>query len=159
MNKWKERRRKGKKWKRETKEDYFNELMKCSKWLQMIAIFQRLLHFTTGDCCRADDHEIKSCAYPPKSKKWYDYHQTTRLMAQNRDAQYFPCTEDGKSRKSIETVVKNEIWSRHIMATKEETELAEIAHLVPATSGHAHTYWFVADFLYGVDTNRTWKSR
>mmetsp|Transcript_13340 Transcript_13340/g.36788 ORF Transcript_13340/g.36788 Transcript_13340/m.36788 type:complete len:114 (-) Transcript_13340:799-1140(-) len=32
----------------------------------------------------------------------------------------------------------------------------EIAHLVPAGKMATHSYWFVTDFLFGIDEKRSW---
>ena len=36
------------------------------------------------------------------------------------------------------------------------TASSEIAHLVPAAANPANSYWFVTDFLFGIDDHREW---
>jgi hypothetical protein len=61
----------------------------------------------------------------------------------------------GQSRTSISTENARAIWEENVTGSAS----GEIAHLVPSSPGHANTYFFVTDFLFGYDENRTWATQ
>mmetsp|Transcript_7948 Transcript_7948/g.19780 ORF Transcript_7948/g.19780 Transcript_7948/m.19780 type:complete len:123 (+) Transcript_7948:694-1062(+) len=58
----------------------------------------------------------------------------------------------------VSTTIQNEtcsFWPTDVFGQKGRLHM-RIAHLVPASPKSACSYWFVADFLFGADSNREW---
>ena len=59
-----------------------------------------------------------------------------------------------QSRNSTHGANTFQIWKNSAVGAEPA---GEIAHLVPASVQAANSYWFVTDFLFGMDEKRTWK--
>ena len=80
-----------------------------------------------------------------------DLYQLTFVAARNENNS--PATNDRQSRNSTHNKNREQIWKKSVVAS---SNAGTIAHLVPAAVEAANSYWFVTEFLFGVDANRSW---
>jgi len=74
-----------------------------------------------------------------------DAYNVTLANAQNFDC--LAASDLSKSKTSNHGTKRNLIWKTSVLGA--DIDGHDIAHLVPASSGNADSYWFVADFLFG----------
>jgi hypothetical protein len=86
----------------------------------------------------------------------HDVYQAT--VAAARKEENIPADDPAsRSRSSMSRQTTNSIWPCTVFDPNSQEK--EIAHLVPASVRHANSYWFVTDFLFGFDPDRSWKER
>ena len=98
--------------------------------------------------CRTNgttDQNFRNGEIPVKA-----YKQTADNAKETNDA------ADGQNSvtSSLHSSKKNLIWPTGLFA--EAGNAGQIAHLVPASPDKANTHWFVTNFLFGFDRDRSW---
>lgn len=96
-----------------------------------------------------------SCRTGIDAKQTKDLYQLT-YDAMKGNPRASAAIADGQSRVSIGSAIRYKIWKNAAVGAAHS---GDIAHLVPAAVKLANSYWFVTDFLFGIDKKRTWKER
>jgi predicted transcriptional regulator len=126
-------------------------LVQGTFYLRIDELFEPVLIIGRG---RLTENHYRNCC---RNVNLHDVYQAT--VAAARKEENIPADDlASRSRSSMSRQTTNSIWPCTVF--DPNSRVGEIAHLVPASVPHANSYWFVTDFLFGLDPpERSWDER
>eukprot|EP00531_Pseudo-nitzschia_arenysensis_P003973 CAMPEP_0116150292 /NCGR_PEP_ID=MMETSP0329-20121206/19462_1 /TAXON_ID=697910 /ORGANISM="Pseudo-nitzschia arenysensis, Strain B593" /LENGTH=486 /DNA_ID=CAMNT_0003646781 /DNA_START=162 /DNA_END=1622 /DNA_ORIENTATION=- len=114
------------------------------------------------EVCRGEDH-ANTCSFKNGKEDGIQqmletYRITLEKANEANDSDAKAAYANAQSRSGSHSTKMDSIWQKGIFGETGYSK-GDIAHLVPASSQNANTYWFVADFLFGYNEKRSWEKK